>query len=52
MGAGSSSGVRGAMRSHYSRYCEFPSSTIMTYEGILNDIYFNLNSKEEKKHLI
>ena len=43
-------GARGAMRSYYShRYCEVPSSTTMTYEGILNSAYFKLNSKEEKK---
>ena len=43
-------GARGAMRSDYSHYyCEVPSSTTMTYEGILNEAYFKLNSKEEKK---
>ena len=43
-------GARVAMRSDYSHYyCEVPSSTTMTYEGILNAAYFKLNSKEDKK---
>ena len=43
-------GARGAMRSDYSHYYnEVPSSTTMTYEGILNAAYFKLNSKEDKK---
>ena len=32
---------------HY--YSNVPSSTTITYEGILNAAYFKLNSKEEKK---
>ena len=44
-------GARGAMRSNYSHYSQsmVPSSTTMTYEGILNAAYFKLNSKEDKK---
>ena len=43
-------GSKGAMRSDFSYYyCKVPSSTTMTYEGILNEAYFKLNSKEEKK---
>ena len=45
-------GARGAMRSEFSyNYCNVPSSTTMTYEGIFNAAYFKLNSKEEKKTL-
>lgn len=46
---GASSCKKGVMRSHFSHYSEIPSSTTMKYEGILNDIYFKLNSKAEKK---
>ena len=43
-------GARGAMRSDFSyHYLSIPSSTTMTYEGILNAANFKLNSKEEKK---
>jgi len=57
-------GARGAMRSDYSynkkykgknlthnnfSFIKIPSSTTITYEGILNATYFKLNSKEEKK---
>ena len=43
-------GARGVMRSDFSYYyCKVPSSTTMTYEGILNAAYFKLNSKEEIK---
>ena len=46
-------GARGAMRSEYSsnpyNFFRIPSSTTVTYEGILNSTYFKLNSKEEKK---
>jgi len=46
-------GARGAMRSDYSsnpyNFIRIPSSTTVTYEGILNSTYFKLNSKEEKK---
>ena len=39
-------GSIGAMRSDFSYYyCKVPSSTTMTYEGILNAAYFKLNSK-------
>ena len=52
-------GARGAMRSDFSPYNYYdnrpyirvPSSTTMTYEGIFNETYFRLNSKEEKKTL-
>ena len=41
------------MRSDYSsnpyNFIRIPSSTTVTYEGILNSTYFKLNSKEEKK---
>ena len=43
-------GAMGANRSDYSHYYyNVPSSTTITYEGILNSAYFKLNSKEEKK---
>ena len=43
-------GAMDPMRSDYSHYyCNVPSSTTVTYEGILNAVYFKLNSKEEKK---
>ena len=56
-------GARDAMRSDYSynkfkgknlthnnfSFIKIPSSTTITYEGILNATYFKLNSKEEKK---
>ena len=42
-------GAKGSMRSDYSHYCNVPSSTTITYEGILNSTYFKLNSKEEKE---
>ena len=43
-------GAMGAMRSDFSyNFCNVPSSTTMTYEGILNAAHFRLNSKEEKK---
>ena len=44
------SGSYYAMLSKYSsKYCNVPSSTTLTYEGILNSAYFKLNSKEEKE---
>ena len=35
--------------SNSNNNCNVPSSTTITYEGILNAAYFKLNSKEEKK---
>ena len=48
----SMSGARGALRSDYSSMYSFnqvPSSTTITYGGILNSAYYKLNQKEEKK---
>ena len=43
-------GTMNPMRNFYSdNYHIVPSSTTITYEGILNAAYFKLNSKEEKK---
>ena len=53
------SGARGAFRSDFSSgdsfnspyYPSVPSATTVTYEGIFNSTFFQLNSKEEKKTL-
>ena len=43
--------ARGAMRSEYSYSNVVPSSTTLTYEGIFNSTYFELNSKETQKSM-
>ena len=43
--------ARGAMRSEYSYSKVVPSSTTLTYEGIFNSTYFELNSKETQKSM-
>ena len=42
-------GTIDVMKSGPNNNCNVPSSTTITYEGILNAAYFKLNSKEEKK---
>ena len=44
------SGAMSAMKSNFS-YNIVPSSTTLTYEGILNSSYFKINSRENKKTL-
>ena len=43
--------ARGVMRSEYSYSNVVPSSTTLTYEGIFNSTYFELNSKETQKSM-